>query len=117
MNKLLIFTVAMSVLSPASASDREPSNGEVARQFAEALRSGGDPSLGGRVPITAEQKAKLANLSGCQFRRMPISTRDRSVFLWSCPQSREGDDYVTDIYFRDRAPVLVDIATAVRRRF
>ena len=96
--------------------DELPSRSAIVRGFLRAIRTGEDPTLGGLVPITETQLARLESAQGKRAQKMSGSGRTSRVYLWSRATSQLGMPLITDLRFdQDGRPIGLVISHGVKR--
>ena len=100
----------------AATSEELPSRSAITRRFLLAVRTGDDPTLGGLIPITEIQMARLEVAHGEKPRQMSGSDRTSVVHLWIDATSKLGMPLITDLRFdEDGRPIGLVISHGMRR--
>jgi hypothetical protein len=97
----------------ALASGKVESPAKLMRRFAIAVRGGGDPSLGGLIPLTSLQREQLAALAGRSFELFHWPRKAEAYVTWD---NKKAPGRTAEVYFDEqRRPVGVLIGKFVIR--
>ena len=102
------------IANDASLNLELPSIKRFAKQFMQAVSSGGDPSMGGLIPLTSSQIRRLKLYKGCKASQISAKEIEQN-FIWRC-RGIELSSNLMSLYFDDDGrPTGLDFGIAVRQ--